>query len=172
MNNHLDLLLIQDTHLDGNLSNTTQKEFKGNWEFNNRRNNSGRVTIYNKKKACRILADDSNDYNYSKGSMIGRTININDIKIYVISAYAPCVNSTTHGQQMNLDFLTQLEQLAMSKRAKGLEVLIGADLNFIRDSELDATGGDPKLYKNQLDWFNHIENDLGLVDAMRFLRPE
>ena len=130
-NQHFDLLLMQDTHLDGDLANQTQKEFKGEWEFNNRRNNSGGVAVYNQKNACRILADDINNHNDSKGSIIGRTININDIKIYVISAYAPCVNSTSHGQQMNLDFLIQLEQLAMSKRAKGLEILIGADLNFI-----------------------------------------
>ena len=81
MKNHFDLMLMQDTHLDGNLANTTQKEFKGDWEFNNRRNNSGGVAIYNQKNACKILADDTNDYNDSKGSMIGRTININDIKI-------------------------------------------------------------------------------------------
>ena len=167
-----DLLLLQDTHMDVNLAETTQKEFKGSWAFNNRRNDSGGVAIYNNEKVGRLLTDDTDDYNDKNGSLIGRTLKINDIKLYIISAYAPCCGKSTQVQATNLAFLKELERLIIHKKAKGMEVIVTGDLNFIRDAFLDADGGDPKVYKGQLDWIQHMEDELGMIDAMRFLRPD
>ena len=169
---HFDAVLLQDTHLDNNLASITSKEFRGTWNFNHNVANAGGVAVYNSDNVGRVLENDTEDYSDDKGRVIGRTIQLDGFKIYVISAYAPCVDSTTIRQQANYDFLKNLEQIIISKRSKGLEVLVGADLNFIRDSELDASGGEPKTFKRQQDWLNRMENQLGVVDALRFMRPE
>ena len=167
-----DLLLLQDTHLDNKMAETTQKEFVGNWAFNHRSNDSGGVAIYNNEKVGRLLVDDNEDYTDKNGSLIGRTLKINETKLYVISAYAPCCGRSTQVQAINLAFLKELEKLIIHKKAQGMEIVVTGDLNFIRDAYLDADGGDPTVYKGQTDWLQHMEDDLGMIDAMRFLRPD
>ena len=71
-----------------------------------------------------------------------------------------------------MKFLTQLEKLIMGKKARGLEVLVTGDLNFIRDEWLDADGGKPLVHQEQKDWIAHMEENCGMHDAFRFLRPE
>lgn len=62
-------------------------------------------------------------------------------------------------------------KIILDKRSAGLEVIIAGDLNFIRDAYLDADGGEPKVYKDQNKWLDNME-DMGIVDALRFLRPD
>ena len=71
-----------------------------------------------------------------------------------------------------MKFLTQLEKLIMEKKLRGLEVLVLGDLNFIRDEWLDADGGSPTVYQEQKDWLVHMEENCGMHDAFRFLRPD
>ena len=116
MKTHFDAVLLQDTHLDNNLASITSKEFKGTWNFNHNVTNAGGVAIYNSDNVGRVIDTDSEDYSDDKGRVIGRTIQIDGSKIYVISAYAPCIDSTTIRQQANYDFLKNLEQIIIEKR--------------------------------------------------------
>ena len=167
-----DLFLLQDSHLDNELCSKVIRDWKGTWAFNNRSNNSGGVAIYNKDNVGRLVENDQEDFNDSNGSLIGRTIKVEDISIYIISAYAPCCDQSRQRQTNNLQFLRNLERLVMEKKAKGLEVIVSGDLNFIRNPTLDADGGSPTVYKEQVEWLEHFENNCGMVDAFRFLRPE
>ena len=45
---HCDVLMLQDTHLDGLSAKETATQWKGNWGFSNRRTNSGGVAIFSK----------------------------------------------------------------------------------------------------------------------------
>ena len=168
---NVDIVLFQDTHLDEGLTKTIEKEMKGSWVFNNRANNSGGVAIYCNDKNGRMTADGNDDYSDNNGSITGKLIKIEEYNIYVISAYAPCCGNDTQKLTKNLKFLTNLEKIIMDKRSAGLEVIIAGDLNFIRDAYLDADGGEPKVYKDQNRWLDHME-DMGIVDALRFLRPD
>ena len=94
------------------------------------------------------------------------------MSIYLISAYAPCCDATKQKLKANIDFLKRLERLVMEKKARGLEVIVAGDLNFIRDTFLDADGGNPTLHKEQTEWLTHFEDNCGMIDAFRFLRPE
>ena len=118
-----DLLLMQDSHLDNELCKTICKEWKGTWAFNNRSNNSGGVAIYNRDNVDRLITNDMEDFDDSKGSLIGRTIKVENISIYVISAYAPCCDSSIQKRTDNINFLRKLEKLVMEKKSKGLEVI-------------------------------------------------
>ena len=167
--NHCDLILMQDTHLDAELGNTVSRDFRGDWQFNNRRNDAGGVAIYSKKHKLR--KDDIHDYEDDNGSMIGRTVNIDDKALYIISAYAPCCGDKNKNAK-NLQFLKKLEAVITDKRSHGMEVIISGDLNFIRNPVLDAEGGNPTIHRDQVAWIEHLEENLGIVDSFRFLRPE
>ena len=170
---HCDVLLMQDSHLDSELCKNVSREWKGSWAHNTRANNSGGVALYHRaNNTGRLLTEDAEDFEDSKGSLIGRTLQINDCKIYLISAYAPCCDKRKVNLKANLDFLRGLERLVMEKKARGLEVIVCGDLNFIRDTFLDADGGNPTIYKEQADWLTHFEDNCGMMDAFRFLRPE
>jgi hypothetical protein len=53
-------------------------------------------------------------------------------------------------------------------KAKRHEVIVSGDLNFIRDDFLDADGGSPEIYKEQLEWIDRMAKYCGMFDAMRF----
>jgi exonuclease III len=67
--------------------------------------------------------------------------------------------------------LNEVEKLVVSMKAKRHEVIVSGDLYFIRDDFLDADGGSPEIYKEQLEWIDRIAKYCGMFDAMRFLRP-
>ena len=170
-NNHYDIVLLQDTHIDGKLSKDICNEWKGPWAFANNASNKGGVAMYlNDQKKARFLDNDSEEYDNGKGSIIGRTIQAGPINLYLISAYAPCCSNSS--QTDNLLFLKSLEKTIMEKKSKGLEVIVTGDLNFIRDSYLDAKGGNPTVYKAQADWLQNMEDNFNMIDAFRFLRPD
>ena len=170
---HCDVLLIQDSHLDGSTMKEVTKEWSGDWRFNNRATNSGGVAIFvnNSKRKCFQLTD-KEYFTDNNGSILGTTIKAHDKEIYLICAYAPCLGSSNTRQTQNLNFLKDIERIAMEKKAKGLEVMVGGDLNFIRDSFLDADGGEKTVYKKQTDWLSHLEDDCNMIDSFRFLRPD
>ena len=165
---HCDLLMLQDTHMDGQLAKDVAREWKGPWAFADRSTNSGGVAMHLSNKS-RFLSDDPDAFEDGNGSLLGRTVVAGPMTLYIISAYAPCCSGST--QASNLTFLKKLEKLIAEKQAKGLEVIVAGDLNFIRDTHLDADGGNPVVHKGQADWLDTIEESLGLIDSFRFFRP-
>jgi hypothetical protein len=53
-------------------------------------------------------------------------------------------------------------------KAKGHEVVVSGDLNFIRDDFLDADGGSPEIYKEQLEWIDPMAKYCGMFDQCAF----
>ena len=88
-NNHYDIVLLQDTHIDGKLSKDICSEWKGPWAFANNASNKGGVAMYlNDQKKARFLDNDSEEYDNGKGSIIGRTIQAGPIKLYLTSLHS------------------------------------------------------------------------------------
>ena len=170
-NNHFDITLYQDTHIDGNLSKQICKEWNGPWAFANYASNKGGVAMYlNNQNKARFVENDLDEYDNGKGSIVGRTVDAGPMKLYLLSAYAPCCSKSS--QTENLSFLKSLEKIIMEKKSKGFEVIVTGDLNFIRDPNLDASGGKPTVYKAQADWLHNMEDNFNMIDAFRFLRPD
>ena len=170
---HCDVVFLQDTHLLGNTMNDVTKEWPGQWGFSNRASNSGGVAIFlNNKRNSHLQMTNKEEVDDNNGSIVGRNIKAAGIEIFLLSVYAPCCDSTIAKQTQNLNFLKKVEQIAMEKKAKGMEIIISGDLNFIRDSFLDADGGSPTVFKRQLEWITHMEEECGMMDAMRFTRPD
>ena len=100
---HFDVLLLQDTHIDGKLSKVICSEWKAPWAFANNASNKGGVATYlNDQTKVRFPDNDAEEYDNGKGSIIGRTIQAGPMNLYVISAYAPCCSNSS--QTDNLSF--------------------------------------------------------------------
>ena len=171
--NHCDIMFFQDTHLDGNTMVDVTKEWPGQWAFSNRASNSGGVALFlDNKRKSHFHMTDKEEVQDDNGSITGRNVKVAGIELFLLSVYAPCCDSSNAKQIQNLNFLKKVEQIAMEKKAKGMEIIISGDLNFIRDNFLDADGGNPTVYKRQLEWITHMEEECGIIDAMRFARPD
>ena len=114
------------------------------------------MCVYDVERGGKLLKEDKEDYNDDDGRIIGRTYQIEDIKLYILSVYAPVCDTGTQVLAKNMAFLKQIEKVVMDKKKKGLEVILAGDLNFIRDDFLDADGGRPKVYTEQNRWMQHM----------------
>jgi hypothetical protein len=103
--------------------------------------------------------------------VVGRSVEFNGYKLYLVSVYAPCCGKSKPRLAANMTILNEVEKLVISMKAKRHEVIVSGDLNFIRDNFLDADGGSPEIYKEQLEWIDCMAKYCGMFDAMRFLLP-
>ena len=103
------------------------------------------------------------------GRLVGMAIKTaDDIKYFIISAYSPCLVSST--QVEHLAFLNRVTSLALEKRKEGYQPLIFGNLNCIRDKRLDAKNGG-EIYPGQSNWFTTMETNADLHDVQRYLHP-
>jgi hypothetical protein len=51
-------------------------------------------------------------------------------------------------------------------------VIVSGDLNFIRDDFLDAGGGSPEIYKEQLEWIDHMAKYCGMFGCNALFAPK
>jgi exonuclease III len=169
LRSHCDATCFQESKLDGASANDVCKDDSGSWAFNNRTTKSGGVAIHLQEKLGQYTDDD--EFNNVDGSVVGRSVEFNGYKLYLVSVYAPCCGKSKSRLAANMEILNEVENLVISMKAKGHKVIVSGDLNFIRDEFLDADGGSPEIYKEQLEWIDPMAKYCGMFDAMRFLRP-
>jgi exonuclease III len=164
---HCDILLVQETWANDKTVNDITSDFPGRWLFSNSKSNSKGVAIYFIRDFdIKVLDDNFKD---NDGRQVGTALQINETKYFIISVYAPCVNSTRQSCE-NRTFLDSLRAEMVSRRNDGYKVIAAGDLNVIRDEVLDARGGMPRVFKSQSDWFTEMEN-IGFLDMHRFVKP-
>ena len=167
---HCDIILLQDTHLNISDINSVSKEWQQfNWYSSPGLTNSRGVAIAFRKKIKHEVLDIDSD---TDGRLCGIGVKMWTKKFYLLSAYAPCCDSTASTRNSNLQFLQLLAAKMVEKRALGYDVIAGGDLNFIRDEELDAAGGHPKVYNAQANWIANLENNCNFHDTQRFFNPD
>jgi exonuclease III len=103
--------------------------------------------------------------------VVGCLVEFNGNKLYLVSVYVPCCGKSKTRLAANMAILNEVEKLVMNMKAKRHEVIVSSDLKFIRDEFLDADGGSPEIYKEQLEWIDRMAKYCGMFDAMHFLRP-
>jgi exonuclease III len=131
---------------------------------------SGGVAIHLREKLGRYTDDD--EFNNVDGSVVGRLVEFNGYKLYLVSVYAPCCGKSKSRLSANMEIVNEVEKLVISMKAKRHEVIVSGDLNFIRDDFLDADGGSPEIYKEQLEWIVTVwQNTVVCLMQLRFLRP-
>ena len=81
---HCDVVLMQDSLLDGSTMTEVMKEWSGDWRFNNKATNSGGVAIFvnNSKRNCFQLTD-KEYFADNNGSILGTTISAHNMEIYL-----------------------------------------------------------------------------------------
>ena len=169
LKSHCDCVLIQETHADESLAKVISKEFPGQWAWSNRSTQSAGVGIGVFGFGIKMSEED--DHISNDGRLIGKIITVSDQAFYLISAYAPVCDTSQAARAANLELLRRAQNLMVCKRALGYKVFLGGDLNFIRDEELDARGGNATVHEPQANWFNYLESNVGFQDVARFLYP-
>jgi hypothetical protein len=72
----------------------------GSWAFNNRTTKSGGVSIHLQDRLGRYTDDD--EFNNDDGSVVGRTVEFNGKKLYLVSVYAPCCGKSKSRLEANI----------------------------------------------------------------------
>ena len=105
----------------------------------------------------------------SKGRIAGVSLELNDCKLNVISAYAPNLDGTHASWDAYVTFLTELELIAdnLVEASDSNNLLIMGDFNMILDPELDSFSKDPKVYSIPKEQLLDMMDRLGLCDAFR-----
>jgi exonuclease III len=169
LKSHCDATCFQESKLDGVSANNVCRDDSGSWAFNNRTTMSRGEAIHLQEKLGQYTDDD--EFNNVDGSLVGCLVEFNGYKLYLVSVYAPCCGKSKSRLAANMAILNEVEKLVVSMKAKRHEVIVSGDLNFIRDDFLDADGGSPEIYREQLERIDRMAKYCGMFDAMRFLRP-
>jgi exonuclease III len=154
LKSHCDVTCFQDSKLDGASANDVCKDDSGSWAFNNRTTKTGGVAIHLQDKLGQYT--DDVEFNNVDGSVVGCSVEFNGYKLYLVSVYAPCCGKSKSRLAANMVILNEVEKLVISMKAKRHEVIVSGDLNFIRDDFLDADGGSPEIYNEQLEWIDRM----------------
>jgi exonuclease III len=168
LKSHCDATCFQESTLEGVSANDVCKDDSNSWALNNRSIMSGGVAIHLQEKLGRYT--DDNEFNNDDGSVVGRLVEFNGYKLHLVSVYAPCCSKSKTRLAANMAIFNEVEKLVINMKAKRHEVIVSGNLNFIRDDFLDADGGSPEIYKEQLEWIDRMAKYCGMFDAMRFLR--
>jgi exonuclease III len=163
-------MCLQETYAYGALQNEISFEFPGYWinsTAQSSHSTGAAVGVFNTRGLDRRTDD---DYVDDEGRIAGMALVTDDgTQYYIISAYAPCCTTST--QHVHYKFLCKLSTLMFDKRSKGYKVILGGDLNCIRDASLDSKNGGEVFYK-QSDWFNQLEAAGDYHDLQRFHAPD
>ena len=162
-------MLIQETYTDERLAKMIKSEFPGQWAFSHNTTRSAGVGIG--IFGFGIKMSEEHEHVSDNGRLLGKLVIVNNQPFYLISIYAPCCDTSQATRAANLQVLRQAQNLMVCQRALGHTVILGGDLNFIRDQEIDAKGGNPTIHEPQANWLNYMETNVGFQDVTRFLYP-
>jgi hypothetical protein len=128
-------------------ANDVCKDDSGIWAFNNRTTMPGGVAILLKEKLGQYTDDD--EYKNVHSSVVERSVEFNGY-----SVNAPCCGKSKTRLAANMEILNEVEKLVVSMKAKRHEVIVTLILS--ETIFLDADGGSPEIYKEQLEWIDRM----------------
>ena len=156
-------VFMQETHSTENLEKEWKSQWGGEIYFSHGTSNStGCAIAFSKKFSVKIVSQSRDDF----GRLLILESVINDEHFLLINLY----NANTESDQLSvLEMLTsKLDTLDYNKNSK---IIFGGDLNFIFDTCLDASGGNPTLKKRSLACIMKICNNLDVSDIFRIRNP-
>jgi hypothetical protein len=103
LKSHCDVTCFQESKLDGASANDVCKDDSSSWAFNNRTTKSGSVAIHLQEKLGRYTDED--EFNNVDGSVVGRSVEFNGYKLYLVSVYAPCCGKSKSRLAANMEIL-------------------------------------------------------------------
>ena len=134
--------------------------------------NSARgVAVYiNKKVDCKPV----HSYRDEEGRMVAVVLDLNGQRISIVNVYAPnpsfLANDILAHQTFFEDLAIQLNTIKAQHNVA--ETIIMGDFNTITNINLDAYGGNPRLYSKSLETIEVIKAEHGLCDIFRELNPD
>ena len=120
---HCDVVILQETHADTQLARVIPKEFPGQWAFSNKTTRSAGVAI--RVFGFGLKMSEEQEHISDDGRLLGKLITVNNEPFYIISAYAPCCDTSISAQTANLALLRRAQNLMVCQRALGHTVMMG-----------------------------------------------
>jgi exodeoxyribonuclease-3 len=102
----------------------------------------------------------------------GRVLTLEFEKVYLINTYFPRAGDELKRLDFKLKFDKTIEDF-MKKLRERKPIIICGDFNAVRDRK-DSSFWDekePGLTPQEREWLNHVVNDLGFIDAYKFINP-
>ena len=156
-------VFLQETHSTENLEKEWRSQWGGEMFFSHGTSNStGCAIAFSKNFSVKIVNQSRDNF----GRLLILESVINDEHFLLINLY----NANTELDQLSvLEMLTsKLDTLNYNNNCK---IIFGGDLNFIFDTSLDASGGNPSLKKRSLASIMKICNKLDVSDIFRIRNP-
>ena len=156
-------VFLQETHSSINDEKKWNDDFKGHLFFSHGETNSCGVAIgYVGSKKIEVL----NRKNDSCGRILLLEIKIDESPYILINLYNP----NTETDQVSV--LNELDRMISSlNNTPNAQIILGGDFNFTFCSNLEASGGNPKMKKKSLAKFIEMKNKFDLCDIWRIRNP-
>jgi exonuclease III len=170
---HAGIFLLQETHFDDNLIGKVSRECPGTWVHAVGTTQSRGVSIFLSKKLKQTSVIEGSYFDSTDGRIVGLGVTVGGADILLVSVYAPNAGSSTEDKNKQRAFFEALRtNISSALRKRKYLLVIGGDLNFIRDKVLDARGGNPVEHKPAIGALEKLEHDFCLTDMQRFLHED
>ena len=158
-----DIIFLQETYSTKDVENIWKSHWKGPMIFAHGSNRSGGVLVLVKNSLEFELKSTVADEN---GRYILLDVTVQGSNYFMGNVYAP---NKTQEQCSFFDKLPQkLDNLVTGQNQR---IIIGGDLNDVRDLDLDSSGGSPKK-KGSAKVLDNICLNYDLIDIWRIRNPE
>ena len=163
------IICLQETH-----SHPPNEKFwpsglgGGSMYFSHGTTNARGVAIFiNKNINFKLIKTHSDN----EGRLVSVILELEGKKLGLACVYAPNISSNPSDKIAHESFLEHLRQhLNDIKNDYDLSnIIVAGDLNFIKDRQLDAFGGNPTLHPKSIALLNKISDEFALTDIFREL---
>lgn len=159
-----DIIFLQETYSTPEVEQIWKSQWRGEMFFGHGATNSRGVLVLVKESLdCEIKVCKQDN----EGRFIMLTGNVQGQSLFLVNIYAPNKNK----EQCVFYDEIQKEIDQIQDIDPETKLIIGVDFNLILDSELDGSGGKPKV-KDACTKFGNLCNNLDLTDIWRIRNPD
>ena len=163
-----DIICLQETHLTNDSAMIIARAYPDILLVHSFGTSNSRGVLIAIKKARLTLY--RGIYNDNNGRVVSAQIKFQDQIINIICTYAPNLSATTAANNDYNDYLDCVDE-AFEFTDRNDSTIWCGDFNLIMNPILDAYGGKPTTYHNQIDRINDIKNQYDLSDIFRKQQP-
>ncbi len=165
-----DIIFLQETHSTGTTSRSWHIDFKAQkayWDHFKKNARGAAIIIRKDLEFQEVWAQEENKH----GRLKAIIIKLEEIKLGLVSVYAPNVSCGKESEREYVSFFEELEQSLQLMRTKTDQIIVGGDLNIIQ-SKWDVIGDNITLHKPCIEAVQKCMEANKLVDIFRERNPK
>ena len=162
-NRKYDVIFLQETHTTIGSETVWNRDWKGSVFYSHGSSNSRGCCILIRKgldfKVKNVIAD-------SDGRYVILKCYINDEIVSLINVYCP------NAEEEQVMFIDKLDNVITQHSISVLDdIILGGDWNFIRNANLDKSGGNYTVKEKSISKLNDLMTKLNISDVWRIKNP-